>query len=91
MGVEDRKVANLTDSRVVRAIPLVITICPGGETAMKMNLRTMLFLAGMLSIVYSPCAWAHTDVTAEQARELIASTDDLTVVDVWEPYEYCDA
>jgi rhodanese-related sulfurtransferase len=33
---------------------------------------------------------AHTDVTAEQARELIDSTNDLIVVDVREPSEYCD-
>jgi rhodanese-related sulfurtransferase len=34
---------------------------------------------------------AHTDVTAEQARDLIDSTNDLIVVDVREPSEYCDA
>jgi rhodanese-related sulfurtransferase len=36
-------------------------------------------------------ACAHTNVTAEQAKDLIDSTDDLVVVDVREPYEYCDA
>lgn len=58
---------------------------------MKMNLKSVLLVAGVLLIVSNPCAWAHTDVTAEQARELIASTNDLIVVDVREPYEYCDA
>jgi len=57
---------------------------------MKANLKTVLFLAGVLLIASVPCALAHTDVTAEQARELIDSTDDLTVVDVREPYEYSD-
>jgi rhodanese-related sulfurtransferase len=91
VGAEDREVANLKNSGVMRPIPLPITILSGGETTMTMNLRTMLLLAGVLSIVSSPCAWAHTDVTVEEARDLIASTSDLTVVDVREPYEYCDA
>ena len=55
---------------------------------MKIELKTVLFLAGVLLIVSGPSALAHTDVTAEQARELIDSTDDLIIVDVREPYEY---
>ncbi|MBL7190001.1 MAG: rhodanese-like domain-containing protein [Phycisphaerae bacterium] len=58
---------------------------------MTTNLRAMLLLAGVLVVVSNPCALAHIDVTVEQARELIASTNDLTVVDVRERYEYCDA
>ncbi len=58
---------------------------------MTMNLRTVLLLAGVLLIVSSPGAWAHTDVTAQQARELIDTTSDLTVLDVREPHEYCGA
>ena len=58
---------------------------------MKINLRTVLFLAGVLLIVSNHRALAHTDVTAEQARNLIDSTNDLVVVDVREQYEYCDA
>ncbi|MBW7990955.1 MAG: rhodanese-like domain-containing protein [Planctomycetes bacterium] len=57
----------------------------------KMNLRTVLFLASVLLIVSNPCAVAHTDITAEQTRDLIDSTNDLVVVDVREPSEYCDA
>ena len=57
---------------------------------MKINLRTMLLLAGVLLIASDPLVLAHTDVTVEEARDLIASTSDLTVVDVREPYEYCD-
>ncbi|HUT47590.1 MAG TPA: rhodanese-like domain-containing protein, partial [Sedimentisphaerales bacterium] len=57
---------------------------------MKINLKTVLLLVGVPLILSSPCALAHTDVTAEQARELIDSTDDLIVVDVREPSEYCD-
>jgi rhodanese-related sulfurtransferase len=55
---------------------------------MKINLKTVLLLVGILLIVSVPSALAHTDVTAEQARELIDSTDDLIVVDVREPHEY---
>ncbi len=58
---------------------------------MKANPRTVLFLAGMALVMSNPCVWAHTDVTAEEARILIDSTDDLIVVDVREPSEYCDA
>jgi rhodanese-related sulfurtransferase len=58
---------------------------------MKINLKTVLLLVGMSLIMSVPCAFAHTDVTAQQARELIDSTDDLIVVDVREPYEYSDA
>ena len=58
---------------------------------MKRNLRAMLLVAGVALMVSKPCALAHTDVTAQQARELIESTSDLTVVDVREPHEYCGA
>ena len=51
--------------------------------------RTVLFLASAVLFLSNPCALAHTDVTAEQARDLIRSTDDLVVVDVREPSEYC--
>jgi rhodanese-related sulfurtransferase len=62
-----------------------------GEIVMKINLKTVLLLVGVSLIVRVPCVLAHTDVTAEQAHELIGSTDDLTVIDVREPYEYCGA
>jgi len=58
---------------------------------MKINLKAMLLLAGAFLIVSGPCAWAHTDITAEAARELIDSTDDLIVIDVREPSEYSGA
>jgi len=53
---------------------------------MRRNITVLLFL-----ITAQPCAWAHTDVTATQARDLIDTVEDLVVVDVREPYEYCDA
>ena len=57
---------------------------------MKKNLTTMLLVLSVLSVVSTPCVLAHTDIPAEQARDLIDSTDDLTIVDVRDPYEYCD-
>ncbi|MHC4242132.1 MAG: rhodanese-like domain-containing protein, partial [Planctomycetota bacterium] len=60
------------------------------KSSPKINLRTVLFLASVTLIMSNSCALAHTDVTAEQARDLIDSTNDLVVVDVREPYEYCD-
>ncbi len=56
---------------------------------MKINLKTVLLLVGLSLIMSGPCVFAHTDVTAQQARELIDSTDDLAVIDVREPSEYC--
>jgi len=58
---------------------------------MKMSIRFVLFMACMPFVVSSPSALAHTDVTPAQARDLIDSTDNLIVVDVREPGEYCDA
>jgi rhodanese-related sulfurtransferase len=57
----------------------------------KIKLRIVLFLGGVTLILSNSCALAHTDVTPEQARNLIDSTNDLVVVDVREEYEYCDA
>jgi len=55
---------------------------------MKINLKTVLLLVGLPLIVSVSSALAHTNVTAKQARELIDSTDDLTVIDVRELHEY---
>jgi rhodanese-related sulfurtransferase len=56
---------------------------------MNIELKTVLLLIGVSLIVSVPCTLAHTDVTPEQAYELIGSTDALTVIDVREPSEYC--
>jgi len=57
---------------------------------MNVNLRTVLLLVGVSLLVSSTNASVHTDVTAEQARDLIDSTDDLIIIDVREPSEYSD-
>ncbi|MDT8299957.1 MAG: rhodanese-like domain-containing protein [Sedimentisphaerales bacterium] len=56
----------------------------------KINAMIMLFFVGVALFVFNPCALAHIDVTVEQARDLIESTNGLIVVDVREPFEYCD-
>lgn len=56
-----------------------------------MSFRNILLVAGVSLIVSGAGARAHTDVTVEQARDLVDTTDDLVVVDVREPSEYCDA
>jgi len=48
-------------------------------------------LVGLLLCVLTLLASAHTDVTTEQAGELVESLPELIVVDVREPYEYCSA
>jgi rhodanese-related sulfurtransferase len=55
---------------------------------MKIKLKTVLLLVGVSTIVSVSSTLAHTDVVAEEAKELIDSTDDLTVIDVREPHEY---
>jgi len=57
---------------------------------MKINIGNLLFLVGVPLVLSGACALAHTDVTAEQARELIDSTDGLIVIDVREPHQYSD-
>jgi rhodanese-related sulfurtransferase len=56
----------------------------------KINLISLLSLAGVLLFLFNPCTFAHTNVTVQQARELIDSTSNLIIVDVREPSEYCD-
>ncbi len=58
---------------------------------MKINLGMVLFIAGVLLVISGPYVWAHTDVTPQQARDLIDSVDDLVIVDVRESSEYCGA
>lgn len=52
-------------------------------------------LAGTLFLVAfllpNSCVHAHVDVTPQQARDLLASDNPPLVIDVREPYEYCDA
>jgi rhodanese-related sulfurtransferase len=60
------------------------------RNSLNTSLRTVL-LSGLLLIFSSPDVLAHTDVTVEQARDLIDSTNDLIIVDVREESEYCDA
>ncbi len=69
----------------------VPTIRSGRKSAIKASSRTALFFAGVILFAASTCALAHTDVTPQQAHDLIDSASDLTIVDVREPYEYCDA
>ena len=57
---------------------------------MKINLGCVLLLAGVVLVISNPCVFAHTDVTLQQAKDLIDSTGDLIVIDVRETYEYCD-
>jgi len=56
-----------------------------------MELRAVLVLASLVSVVLGAGGCAHTDVTAGQAQRLITATDDLIIVDVRERSEYCDA
>lgn len=60
------------------------------RNSLDISLRTVL-LSGLLFIVSNTGVLAHTDVTVEQARDLIDYTSDLIVVDVREESEYCDA
>ena len=50
----------------------------------------LFFLLASFTSYFNSSASAHTDVTAEQAKIMIDSNDQLIVVDVREEYEYCD-
>ncbi len=58
---------------------------------MEATLKTVLFAASVALIVSNARVLAHTDVTPEEARDLIDATENLVVVDVRERSEYCDA
>jgi len=58
-----------------------------GLTTMPRGLCVFLIAICMASLP----ALGHTDVTVSQAKDLIDSTDDLIVLDVREPSEYCDS
>lgn len=57
---------------------------------MKVELRTALLVASLLLMVLGIGACASLDVTAEKAHKLTATKENLVVVDVREPSEYCD-
>jgi rhodanese-related sulfurtransferase len=57
---------------------------------MMISFRSVLFLTSLTLIVASPCFSSHTDITAQQARDLIDSTKNLIILDVREQFEYCD-
>ena len=56
---------------------------------MMISLRSVLFLISVTLIAAIPCFSSHTDITPEEARDLIDSTDTLIILDVREPHEYC--
>ena len=55
-----------------------------------MELGTVFLLVSLLLMVGGVGGCAHMDVTPEEARRLMASTNDLVVIDVREPAEFCD-
>ncbi len=57
---------------------------------MKMELRAMLLVANLFLTAFGVGACASRDVTPERAQKLVASKDNLVVIDVREPSEYCD-
>ena len=67
------------------------------ERQMRLNflssaacLLSLVSLALAWSLVLAPSeALAHTDVTPEEARDLIAANENLIVIDNREEYEYC--
>jgi len=60
------------------------------EKIAQLNLTSVFIAAVMVVILSCSCALQHTDVTFEQAKELIDSDAPLMVIDVREPNEYCD-
>jgi rhodanese-related sulfurtransferase len=57
---------------------------------MMISLRSV-FLTTLILITAGPCFSSHIDITAQQAKDLIDTTENLIIVDVREKSEYCDA
>lgn len=57
---------------------------------MKVERRTVLLATSLFLVVFGVGACASKDVTPERAQKLVVSKDNLVVVDVREPSEYCD-
>jgi rhodanese-related sulfurtransferase len=55
------------------------------------NMKKLSFIICALLIGISTNTWAHTDVTPQEAKDLIDSNDQIIVVDVREVSEFCDA
>jgi rhodanese-related sulfurtransferase len=55
----------------------------------KMNISVFFVLLFTLSAVNNSSALDHNDVTPEEAKNMIDSSDKLIVLDVREEYEYC--
>ncbi len=56
---------------------------------MMISLRSVLFLISLTLIAAIPCFSSHSDITPEEARDLIDSTKNLIILDVREEFEYC--
>ena len=56
-------------------------------------MKSRWIILTLISILFNPCfcalVFAHTDVTAQQAKNMIDTNDELIVVDVRELSEYC--
>jgi len=53
--------------------------------------RYLYFLAVLHTVLvgFLPSVMAHTDISVDDANDLISSTDDLVIIDVRNDYEYC--
>ena len=56
---------------------------------MKIKLSNFFILIIVLSLAFNSIAPAHTDITSQEAKNMVDSNDQLIVVDVREESEYC--
>jgi len=52
--------------------------------------NTLFFLFFISLAGFGPSAWAHTDVTPQEANGMMDANDQLIILDVREVSEYCD-
>ena len=58
---------------------------------MKFRFGFMSLLSGLIILAANSSAYAHTDVTTGQAKDLIDSNESLVIIDVREKYEFCNS
>jgi rhodanese-related sulfurtransferase len=61
----------------------------GGGILVKNRFSMFVVLFAVFSAAFTSFALAHTDVTPQEAKDMIDTNDTLIVVDVREPSEYC--
>lgn len=59
--------------------------------SMRNTLNRLCLPVALIVVLPALTAFAHTNISQQQARDMMDANDALIVIDVREPYEYCDS